>query len=135
MHQREYMVVIRPREQGLTLHTMYYPNEVRAVPEYAHLKKTEIRPQEVQLAEQLVKSLAGPFEPQKYEDEYQKRLVQLVESKTEGKTLKATPERKLAPVIDLMQALQTSLGQMEKKPAKKATGHPHARRQKARATG
>ncbi len=118
MHQREYIVVIRPREQGLTLHTMYYPNEVRAVPEYGHLGNVEIRPQEIQLAEQLVKSLAGPFEPQKFEDEYQKRLVQLIESKSEGKSLRATPERKLAPVIDLMQALQKSLGQMqEKKPA------------------
>jgi DNA end-binding protein Ku len=65
MHQREYIVVIRPREQGLTLHTMYYPNEVRAVPEYGHLGKVEIRSQEIQLAEQLVKSLASAFEPQK----------------------------------------------------------------------
>ena len=58
-------MVIRPREQGLTLHTMYYPNEVRAVPEYGHLGKVEIRSQEIQLAEQLVKSLASAFEPQK----------------------------------------------------------------------
>jgi len=122
MHQREYIVVIRPREQGLTLHTMYYPNEVRAVPEYGHLGKVEIRPQEIQLAEQLVKSVASPFEPQKYEDEYQKRLVQLIESKSEGKTVRVTPERKRAPVIDLIQALQKSLGQVqEKKPARAAS--------------
>jgi len=145
MHQREYIVVIRPREDGLTLHTMYYPNEVRSIPEYGQLGNVEIRPQEVQLAEQLVKSLAAPFEPQKYEDEYQKRLVQLIETKSEGKKLSATPERKLAPVIDLMQALQKSLGQMEKKPAakepaarKKTASAPHAgakRAQKTRAVG
>ena len=146
MHQREYIVAIRPRDRGLTLHTMYYPNEVRAVPEYGRLGKVEIRPQEIQLAEQLVTSLAGPFEPEKYEDEYQKRLVNLIETKSEGKTLAATPERKLAPVIDLMQALQKSLGKMEKKPAakeaaaarKRTTAHPaaaRARRPKVRATG
>src|SRR6185369_10801073 len=78
MHQREFIVVIRPREQGLALHTMYYPNEVRAVPEYGRLGKVEIRPQEVQLAEQLVESLAAPFKPDEYQDEYQKRLVQLI---------------------------------------------------------
>lgn len=143
MHQREYIVVIRPREEGLTLHTMYYPNEVRAVPEYGRLGKVEIRPQEVQLAEQLVKSLAAPFEPQKFEDEYQKRLVQLIETKSEGKKLAATPERKLAPVIDLMQALQKSLGQTEKKPAAKevarkkaAATHSRGKRvQRTRAAG
>jgi DNA end-binding protein Ku len=129
MHQREYIVVIRPREQGLTLHTMYYPNEVRAVPEYGHLGKVEVRPQEIQLAEQLVKSLESPFDPEKYVDEYQQRLVQLIESKSEGKSLRATPERKLAPVVDLMQALQKSLGQMhQKKPAASAASHARAKK-------
>lgn len=72
MHRREYIVVIRPRENGLTLHTMYYPNEVRSVPEYGSTEHIEVRPQEIDLAEQLVKRLAAPFQPEKYQDEYQK---------------------------------------------------------------
>src|SRR5260370_41773965 len=63
MHEREYVVVIRPRDNGLTLHTIFYPNEVREVPEYGKTGDVEVKPQEVQLAEQLIKSLAGPFEP------------------------------------------------------------------------
>ena len=48
--------------------------------------------------------------------------MQLIESKSEGKTVRATPERKLAPVIDRMSALQKSLGQtQEKKPARAAS--------------
>ncbi|HYP08377.1 MAG TPA: Ku protein [Bryobacteraceae bacterium] len=122
MHQREYTVVIRPREDGLTLHTIYYANEVRAVPEYGQTKNTEVKPQEIQLAEQLVKSLAAPFDPEKYEDAYQKRLTAMIDAKREGKAVKETKGKKLAPVIDLMAALQRSLNQAgtEKKPASSA---------------
>lgn len=112
------MAVNRPRERGLNLHAMDTPNEVPAVPEYER---------------------AGPFEPPRYDDEYQKRLEQRVESKSEGTALKATPERRPAPVIDPMQALQKSPGQMEMKPAgtpkRPAAGPRRARRQKTQAEG
>jgi len=122
MHQREYIVVIRPREEGLALHTVYYPNEVRAAPEYTKIHTAELKTQEVQLAEQLVKSLAGPFEPGRYEDEYQKKLLELIEAKGEGRQIRSTGHEKKAPVIDLMAALQRSLGQRGgRKPAAKAS--------------
>ncbi len=121
MHQREYTVVIRPKAEGLTMHTMYYEDEVRAVPEYGRQTDVELKPQEIQLAEQLVASLASPFEPAKYHDEYQKRVLELIEAKGEGMQVTATPQRKLAPVIDLMTALQKSLNLADqKKPAGKA---------------
>jgi DNA end-binding protein Ku len=122
MHQREYTVIIRPHDHGLTLHTMFYPEEVRAVPEYGRDNSVQIRPQEVTLAEQLVEGLAGEFEPSKYHDEYQSQLSKLIEAKKEGLEVKGVAPKKLAPVIDLMQALQQSLGQMpQRKPAAKVT--------------
>lgn len=122
MHRREYMVVIRPRENGLTLHTMYYPNEVRKIPEYGAADHIQIKAQEVELAEQLVKKLAAPFHPERYQDEYRSRLLEMVEAKSEGKPVEGTPHRRMAPVIDLMQALQKSLGEASasKKPASRA---------------
>jgi DNA end-binding protein Ku len=63
MHRREFIVVIRPRDNGLTLHTMYYPNEVRAVPDYGAKDHVTIRPKEVELAEQLVKKWRAPSNP------------------------------------------------------------------------
>jgi len=122
MHQREYTMSIRPREEVLTLDSIYYANEVRAIPEYGQTRGTEVKPQEIQLAEQLVSSLAAPFEPDKYEDAFQKRLTDMLEAKREGRTVKETKTRKLAPVIDLMAALQKSLGDTaEKKPAARST--------------
>ena len=129
MHQREYTVIIRPREEGLTLHTIYYAHEVRAIPEYGQTKGTEIKPQEIQLAEQLVQSLATTFDPERFEDSYQKRLTELLEAKREGKVVRETATKRMAPVIDLMAALQRSLNQKaasaaadeDKKPARRAT--------------
>jgi DNA end-binding protein Ku len=122
MHQREYTVVIRPHGHGLTLHTMFYPEEVRAVPEYGGSDNIQIRPQEVSLAEKLIEGLAADFDPSKYHDEYQSQLSQLIEAKKEGQEMQGPTPKRLAPVIDLMQALQQSLGQMpQKKPASKVT--------------
>jgi DNA end-binding protein Ku len=123
MHQREYTVMVRPTRGGLTLHTMYYENEIREVPEYGRRGDFEVRPQEVKLAEQLVESLATPFEPKKYHDSYQTRLKELVEAKLQGKEAQPTEVKRLAPVIDLMEALQQSLkNRPEKKAPARANG-------------
>jgi DNA end-binding protein Ku len=124
MHRREYIVAIRPRENGLTLHTMHYPNEVRAVPEYGDKDHATIKPKEVELAEQLVHKLAGPFKPEQYEDEYRKRVIEMLEAKGEGKRVRGEPKRKMAPVIDLMEALKKSIGKpaAARKPARRAKG-------------
>lgn len=131
MHQREYIAVIRPRDKGLALHTMFYPNEVRAVPEWEHIKESTVRPQEVDLAKRLVESLAAPFDPEKYHDEYRQRLLELVERKREGAEVKETPHRRVAPVIDLMAALQQSLAKHDRKPAAKQAAANSKRRKKA----
>jgi len=120
MHQREYTVVVRPHADGLLLHTMFYPEEVREVPEFRRDESVSVKPQEVALAEKLVEGLAADFEPAKYHDEYQNRLMQMIEAKKEGQAVGAEAPRKRAPVIDLMQALQKSLGELPRKPASKA---------------
>jgi DNA end-binding protein Ku len=122
MHQREYTVVVRPSQNGLLLHTMYYPEEVREVPEFGRNDNVTVKPQEVALAEKLVEGLAADFDPSKYHDEYQGRLKEMIEAKREGQTVEAAEPKKRAPVIDLMQALQKSLGELpQRKPASKAS--------------
>jgi DNA end-binding protein Ku len=133
MHEHEYIVMIRPREGGLTLHTLYYPAELHQLAEYGQPGKAEVRPQEVELAERLIENLAAPFEPEKFEDEYQKRVLELIETKREGKQVREAPQPKLAPVVDLMAALQQSLAAAEKKPALQAVERKQPA--KKRATG
>lgn len=119
MHQREYVVIIRPRAHGLTLHTMFHADEVRDVPEYGHLDEIAVKAEEVKLAKQLVESLTGEFDPKKYRDEYQDRLQELVDAKLKGREVATAAEPVRAPVIDMMEALKRSLAAREAAAPKK----------------
>jgi DNA end-binding protein Ku len=111
MHQREYTAFIRPYDHGLTLHTMYYADEVREVAGYGKTDNIKLTPQEIKLAEQLVESLSEKFQIRKYHDEFQTRLRDLIESKKKGQVAAAetTSHPRRAPVIDMMAALKKSL--------------------------
>jgi DNA end-binding protein Ku len=118
MHNREYIVIIRARKNGLTLHTMFYTNEIRQ-PAEAGSDKFEIKDLERSLASQLIESLAAPFQPEKYHDAYQEGLRTLIEAKAQGQdVVVSAPIVQTAPT-DLMAALKQSLaqkpGQAEKK--------------------
>lgn len=126
LHQHERIVTIRPYDHGLTLHTLYYADEVREVPEYGQDTGVNINPKELQLAGQFITELTQKFDPRQFKDEYEERVVQLIESKSEGKAAPAaTKKPHLAPVVDLMEALQKSLAQkgtnVPKKPVKSET--------------
>ena len=119
MHQREHIVIVRPGSKGLTLHTMFYTSEIRAA-EVIPTDKIELKDQEKKLAQQLIQSLAAPFEPQKYRDEYRDNLQKMIEAKVEGRKVVETPSTHVAPVIDIMEALKKSLAE-KRKPAAHAT--------------
>ncbi len=136
LHQREQIVMIRPFEKGLVLHTLYYPEEIRAVAEYENQPEVDVQKSEVELAEQFMKQLTGEFNPDKFKDEYEARVEQLIESKQGDAPAPAKQsKRKLAPVIDLMEALKKSMAQQgaqshepSKKPPQRATAAAHKRK-------
>ena len=115
MHNREYIVIVRPRQNGLTLHTMFYSNEIRAVAETG-TDKLEIRDQERALATQLIESLAAPFQPEKYHDTYHESLRMLIDAKAKGQDVVAVTPAMQAPPVDLMAALKQSLMQKQQPP-------------------
>jgi len=108
MHQREHIVVIRPGPKGMTLHTMFYASEIRAA-EAVPSAHVDVKEQEKRLAEQLIESLAAPWEPQKYRDEYQENLRARIAAKLKGQEITEAAQPQMAPVIDLMEALKKSL--------------------------
>ena len=115
MHNREHIVIFRPGNFGLLMHTMYYANEVRKVEEF-RTDTTLVKEQEAKLAEMLVQSLAAPFEPEKYHDAYRDNLQSLIDAKIQGKEVVTPPHAEPAKVIDIMEALKQSLA-VAKKPA------------------
>ena len=118
MHQREHTVIIRPHKRGntggMTLHTMFYQEELREVAEYGRNEGIEVKDAEKKLALQLIETLAAKFQPEKYRDDYQDSMRALIAAKQQGKDVAPVNHPSRAPIIDLMTALKKSL---EKKPA------------------
>ncbi len=118
MHNREHVVVVRPGERGMILHTMYYSDEVRRTEEF-RTDTSAVSEREMNLAKMLVESLAAEFEPDKYHDTYRDNLRAMIDAKVEGHKVVETPEPHIAPVIDIMDALKKSLE--SRKPPQTAT--------------
>jgi DNA end-binding protein Ku len=111
MRGKESLVLIRPAQDGLMLHTMYFADEVRDFGEIEKGKSVKLRDGELQLAERLIDELAhAEFKPEQYQDHYRNRVLEMVDSKVEGKEITTqAPEAQRAQVIDLMDALKQSL--------------------------
>jgi DNA end-binding protein Ku len=126
MRGKESLVLIRPAQNGLMLHTMYFADEVRDFGEVDRGQSAKIRPGELELATQLIDGLSNDeFQPQRFQDEYRGRVLELINQKVEGKEVTVSaPEAPRAQVIDLMDALKESLAKRvasgEKKPLAKA---------------
>jgi len=125
MRGKESLVLIRPAQDGLMLHTMYFHDEIREFGEVDKGKDAKIKNGELDLAVRLIDELSNKeFKPEQYQDDYRVRVLDLVNMKMEGKEVTAVgPQVHRAQVIDIMDALKKSLerrGSAEKKPAAKA---------------
>jgi len=133
---KENLVIVRSAENGLMMHTMYFANEVRSFDEIPKGESAKISSAETGLAVRLIEELSNDeFEPDKYEDEYSQRVLNLVNKKAEGQEITlAQPQPQRGQVIDLMAALKGSLGKQtrQKKPAVRAKEmEPEKARKKA----
>jgi DNA end-binding protein Ku len=112
IRQRESLAVLRVREGVLVLHTMRWPDEIRR-PGFAFLdEEVPVRPQELQMAESLISTMAGDFEPGQFTDDYREAMTALLEAKQSGGEVQQAPEVPEADggaVVDLMSALRRSV--------------------------
>ncbi len=117
---KEHLATLRFRGKAFVLETMFWPDEIREA-EGVEVE-AEVRPQEVEMARQLIESLSGPFEPTAYRDEYREKLLGIVERKIAGEEITVAAEAE-APerVVDLMEALKRSV-EAAKQRAKPAAG-------------
>ena len=114
LHNREHIVILRPSDRGILLHTMYYRDEIRKVDEF-RTDTSLVKDKELDLAKALIESLEAPFEPEKYKDNYRENLQALIQAKVEGReTVEPPAPAHLAPVIDIMEALKASLAEARK---------------------
>jgi len=111
IRQRESLAAMRVRDGILVLHTMRWPDEIRR-PDFAFLDEdVAVRPQELQMAEALISSMSGAFDPTEFTDDYREAMTALLEAKQSGGDVQQPPEvpDDGAAVVDLMSALRRSV--------------------------
>jgi len=119
---KQYLVMVRPMDNGLVMEQLHYPDELRAFSEVP-IEDATVKPAEVKLATQLVEQAASDeFKPENYKDEVRERMLALIQRKVEGEDITlaptAEPEHK---IIDIMEALKASLAAgSSRKPAQAA---------------
>ncbi len=124
---KQYLISVRPEANGLVMEQLRYANEIRSIADVP-IPKIEVKKPELQLAVQLVEQAASEaFEPDKYEDNVRKRVLEQIQRKVEGKEITEEPaEAPKTQIIDLMAALKASLKAKgtagERKPAKRVEG-------------
>lgn len=114
IRSKEQLVALRPVGEALGMATMLFADEVLSptrLEEVAEAADTKTTKRELDIAEQLVESLAGDFEPERYHDTYRNEVLAMIERKAEGEQIAVQPpaEEVTAPAPDLMSALKASL--------------------------
>ncbi|MBI5106374.1 MAG: Ku protein [Solirubrobacterales bacterium] len=146
IRSKESLVALRPMGEGdvLEMSTMLFADEVvdpERIDEIPTADDVEIRDRELDIAKQLVESLATDFTPEQYHDTYREQVLELIEKKAAGEEIAVQPQaEEEAPVPDLMAALKASLDAVRggdgdgDAPAKKAPAKkPAAKKAPARA--
>ncbi|MGA9747129.1 MAG: Ku protein [Nocardioides sp.] len=112
LRSRMTTAVLRVRDDVIVMQTMMWPDEIRN-PDFAGIDAADldVKPQELEMARMLVQTLAGDYNPDEFEDDYQEALEALVRSKLEGGEVKQveTKEPSGGEVVDLLAALQKSV--------------------------
>jgi len=108
MHNREHIVLIRPAEGALVLHTLYYPDELHEANK-VKAPKVKFAARELELARNLVTHMEAPFKPEEFHDTYRENVERLISQKKKGQKITTVEAPRKAPVIDLMEALKRSL--------------------------
>jgi DNA end-binding protein Ku len=108
---RESLCLVRPRGEALVLETLYLVEDVYSQEEIDEaITSTEVKKTELDLARQIINSLAADFEPAELTSEYRRDLRELLEAKLSGEPIaEPEPMPEKAPVIDLMEALKASV--------------------------
>ena len=111
IRDREVLAAMDPFDNTMLLSTLYWPDEIRAIDELdLPEEEPEIKPAEKKMAAQLIEAMTGAFDPANYRDEYREALMQVIESKIEGReTVEIEAPEEPTKLVDLMAALQASV--------------------------
>jgi DNA end-binding protein Ku len=131
LFRRVRTLLIRPEDDGLLATTLSYDYEVRSSKEvFDDVPEMKIKGEMLELAEHIINTKRGKFDPAEFDDRYEAALAELVKAKIEGREIKVRKEPKREKVVDLMEALRQSAGVGKKSASTKvaAKSKPSARK-------
>jgi len=115
---KEKLALIRPMGDALALETLFVHEDVKDHAEIDEaVSSAEVKGPELDLAKQIIASLAGEFDPTELRSEYRESLRELLEAKLAGQEIETPEPAAPTPVVDLMEALRASVAAASKKPA------------------
>jgi DNA end-binding protein Ku len=115
LRNRDSLCILKPYGNGLVLNALRFSDEIRSMEDLALPANEQLSSSEVSLAVQLIEGMSALFNPTKYSDTYTDELKKLIEAKAKGqKREAAAPKAAKTNVIDLVSALQASLGKVKK---------------------
>lgn len=127
-------LLIRPHDDGLIATTLNYEYEVRAPDEiFAPIRDVKIEGEMLDLAQHIIETKRGRFDPTRFDDRYETALQELVKAKIEGRKLPKRPKPEESNVTSLMEALRLSAG--AGKPKEKAKPKTKAKSKTATTNG
>jgi DNA end-binding protein Ku len=123
----EYFCLIRPKGEALVLETLFLAEDIRSQAEIEEaVAGTEVKPAELKLAQQVMDSLVGDFDPSELESQYRHDLRKMLEAKLDGQEIAKPEPVAEAPVVDLMEALKRSVAEAKDRKEKPAASKPKA---------
>jgi DNA end-binding protein Ku len=125
---KQHLCILRSSEGRLVLTTLVWADEVREPPEVG---RTAANGRELQMAEQLIRSMAGHFEPKRFHDEHRARVEALLKKKAQGQTIEIPRAPQPSRVVDLAQALEQSLASARRPGGAAARARPARARRRA----
>jgi DNA end-binding protein Ku len=146
LYGREYLVAVRPQEKGLVMYTLHHAAEIRDISQIEELESvpTQVKPQEMKLAKQVIETFDAELNLKEYKDEYKEGLMEIIQAKIEGREVVAPAVEAPPKVVNLMEALRKSLDAVStskksqakveepKRTAQKAAAEPKAQAEKKR---
>ena len=133
LFRRVRTLLIRPHGEGLIASTMNFDYEVRAASDvFDDIPDLKIEGEMLELAEHIIDTKKGEFDPAEYEDRYEAAVAELVKAKVEGRKIEPKKAARQEKVVDLMDALRKSAGvkgtgkaaAAKTKPARKTKSQP-----------
>jgi DNA end-binding protein Ku len=123
LYGREYLVAVRPHDNGIVMHTLHHAAEIRGMEQVEELNSvpSKVKPEEIKLAKQVIETFEAPLNLQDYKDEYREGLQEIIDAKIAGREVVAQEVEEPPKVVNLMEALRRSLDRVsdkKKAPAK-----------------